>query len=405
MSKKKKTKISKLNILNKIGIEKELEYFLENLSILFATGMDIIFALESVRSGMRIPQMRKAIDDVASQVKEGVSLWRAFERINLLPGSVISLLRIGEESGRLAENLEVIVAQQQKDRSFRSRLRSAMMYPLLILSMTLFVGLGISWFILPKLSKVFTSLNLELPFLTKLLIDFGMFLQQYGIIAVPIFLLVLGVLIYFIFVFPLTKFIGQTILFNLPVIKTLLIQIELSRFGFIFSTLLGSGIPMSVAMNSLKDSTSFIRYKRFYGVLQRRIEEGDSFKIVFQEYKKLNKLFPYFIQQMIVAAEQSGQLVKTLKKVAEIYEEKMEVTTKNLSVLLEPLMLFIVFGGVIILAMAVITPIYGLLSGINKPSTPAPAPSVQKEPTPVPKDSSQLDSYFVQDLKLINFEV
>ncbi len=378
----KDKRIKKLNVFSKVGIGKEQEFFLENLSMIFATGVDIIASLDAIKEGLRTPQMIRLVEDVQMLIQDGVPIWQAFEMTNLLSASEISLIRIGEETGKLTENLKVVVRQQEKNRNFRGKLRSAMMYPLLILGVTLFLGIGISWFLLPRLSNVFTSVGEDLPITTEVLMAFGEFLQANGYYVIPLFLLFLGILLYFLFAHSKTKFIGQWILFHTPVISTLVQQVEVSRFGYILGNLLDSGIPVVNALESLRDSASYRVYKNFYNELAHGVEEGKSFYEVFKEYKGSKKLIPFHIQHMVSSAEKSGQLRPVLVKIAEVYEEKVELTTKNLTVLLEPIMLFIVWGGVVVLALAVVTPIYTLLGGINKgsnPPPPRPAAPVVKE--------------------------
>ncbi|MBD3362137.1 hypothetical protein GF362_00270, partial [Candidatus Dojkabacteria bacterium] len=129
-------------------------------------------------------------------------------------------------------------------------------------------------------------------------------------------------------------------------------------------------------------SATFPRFRKLYEAMRIGIENGKSFGTIFQEYKHSKKAIPSHIQHMIAAAEKSGLLEKTLKKISKVYEEKIDILTKNLTVLMEPLMLVIVWAGVVILALAVITPIYGLIGNLSSVGKNAPAP------TTAPKDSA-----------------
>jgi type II secretory pathway component PulF len=156
----------------------EKEYFVDNLAMLLSSGMDILSALEAIKEGVRSKLMKGIIDDLKADITDGLPLWKALQKTKLLSLHILSLFRIGEESGKLAENLKVINAQQQKERIFRSKIHSAMMYPILVLSLTLVVGIGIAWFILPRLSVVFSQLNMELPLITNGIPSFS-FLHTY----------------------------------------------------------------------------------------------------------------------------------------------------------------------------------------------------------------------------------
>ena len=285
------------------------------------------------------------------------------------------MIEIGEQSGRLSENLEVINIQQQKENAIRSKVKSATLYPVFVLVFTFIVAVFLSWFVLPKLSNVFSSLNVELPWITRAIISTGNFVSANGLNFIPIVIVLLLVLLYFIFIFRKTKFIGEAFLFTVPVVKDFIRQVQLTRFGFILGSLLESGLPVNDALDSLISSTSNKKYKEFYIYLRKSIDDGNSFQKSFKEYPKMRKLIPMPIQQIIVAGEQSGGLSATLTKVAENYESKMDNTTKNLAVMLEPILLILVGLGVAIIAIGVILPIYSLLNNVNNPNNSAPASS------------------------------
>lgn len=368
-----------------IGIGKERDYFVENLSMLVASGMTIVSAISAVEQEVHSRSMKKILAALKDDIEGGSPLWRAFQRSGVFRDHTISLVRAGEESGKLSENLKLIAVQEEKDRAFRSKIRSAMMYPVFVLSLTVIIGVGIAWFILPKLATVFDQLHIQLPLITKVLIGIGKFLGAYGFIAFPVFFVCAGFLIYFIFYFPKTKFIGQGLLFSLPGINRLVREIELARFGYMLGTLLEAGIPITSALDSLYKAADFPRYKNLYAHLGGSIEDGNSFQKSFANYNKANKLVPVPIQQLIVAGEQSGNLSGALLRISAHFEAKTEDTTKNLTVILEPVLLVIVWLGVVSVALAVILPIYGLIGGLNtEPSQGAQAPPQQVVEVPAP---------------------
>ncbi|MEK7588332.1 MAG: type II secretion system F family protein [Patescibacteria group bacterium] len=349
----------------RFGIGKEVDYFVENLASLLSAGIPVLNALDSMSMEIRSLKLKKIIKQIAKDVEDGVSLSSALENSRLFSANITILLRMGEQSGRLVENLKIIAIQEQKKRVLNSKIRSAAMYPVFVLSLTLFVGIGIAWFILPKLATVFSQLKVQLPTITKMLIGFGQFLNNYGGVAIPIFILLFISIIFFFFFFPKTKFLGEYFLFILPGAKTLLKQVEITRFSYVLGTLLSAGISPTEALNSIAHATSFRRYRDMYLFLASSINEGNSFKKSFLLYKNINKLIPPSVQQLIVAGEQSGSLSLTLGKISETYELKTDTTAKDLTVMLEPVLLVIVWLGVVAVAMAVILPIYSLVGQLN----------------------------------------
>ena len=214
-------------------------------------------------------------------------------------------------------------------------------------------------------STVFGQLDVELPFITKILIAVGTFLGNYGLIVLPAFIIFLGVIVFFIFFFSKTKFIGQSILFATPGIQRLIREIELARFGYLLGTLLDAGISITEALDSVEKSTTFPNYKKLYVHLKNSLADGNSFQKSFDLYKKSRKLIPLPIQQLILAGEKSGNLSNTLRTISINFDAKTEQTTKNIAVILEPILLVIVWLGVVAVALAVILPIYSLIGGLN----------------------------------------
>ena len=364
-----------MGLLSRMGLAEEKKYFVENLSMLLASGMSILAALKAIRVELKSVQMKRMVRGLEEDINSGANLSKALGSTNLFSPYVISLIEIGEQSGRLSENLEVINIQQQKENAIRSKVKSATLYPVFVLVFTFIVAVFLSWFVLPKLSNVFSSLNVELPWITRAIISTGNFVSANGLNFIPIVIVLLLVLLYFIFIFRKTKFIGEAFLFTVPVVKDFIRQVQLTRFGFILGSLLESGLPVNDALDSLISSTSNKKYKEFYIYLRKSIDDGNSFQKSFKEYPKMRKLIPMPIQQIIVAGEQSGGLSATLTKVAENYESKMDNTTKNLAVMLEPILLILVGLGVAIIAIGVILPIYSLLDNVNNPNNSAPASS------------------------------
>lgn len=358
-------KISDQKKLSTFGLTKERDQFIENLSMLVLSGMSIIGAISSIIKQTKSPGMKLILERMLLEIESGSPVWKAFDKTEFFKGYTISLIRLGEESGNFAENLKVVALEEEKDRDFKSKVRSALMYPIFVLGLTGIVGIGISWFILPKLAKIFYDLKLALPLITKVLLSFGIFLSKYGYIAVPVGLVVIGTIGYVVFVYKKTKFLGEAIIFSIPGIKTLLQEVEVARFGYLLGTLLEAGLPVTKAIDSLASASEVIRYKKFYLALRESVDMGNSFEKSFAAYKNINALIPPPVQQLIISGEQSGNLNKTLIKVGQVLEAKSDTTTKNLTIIMEPILLVIVWAGVVSVAFAVILPIYSLVGGMN----------------------------------------
>lgn len=345
---------------------KEKEYFIENLVMLSNAGMDILSILDNLLQEIKSPSFQKKVQHIRNDINEGLSVAESFERAKFFKPYVISLLRIGERSGKLFQNLNVVANEQRKERAFRSKVRSALMYPLFILGVAAVVGVGVAWFVLPNLAQVFSRMDIALPAITKAVIWLGFFLGSYGTIVIPLVIISLGIIAYMLFVHGSSKWLGQSILFSVPGIRDIIQNIELARIGYIVGTLLNAGIPLTDTLLSLEQTTDFAPYRRLYMHLKESIEKGLSFHAGFTSFKQSSRLIPSPIQQMISAGEQSGRLSEAFLHLGVVFEEKTDTATKDIAVLLEPLLLVVVWIGVVGIALAVIMPIYNLIGGFNK---------------------------------------
>ncbi len=351
--------------ISHFGLGKEKQYFLENIAVLIDSGMGVYSVLEALKEDMHSPTMKSIIQQMQNGVAQGSSLWRAMKDSGIFSEYVIALVKLGEESGQLSQNLSVLSKQQEKNRSLTSKLRSSLMYPAIVLSLALFLGVFIMVFILPQLTKVFASLRVELPLVTRGMIAIGNFFGEYGLIAGPSIVLTFIVLVYFLFINRSTNAVGQKIVFSLPVVRKVMMYVEMARFSYILGILLQNNISVLQALRSLHQSSRIQMYKKLYAFLYTSISNGDSFIKSFRNYRHVNSLIPSTTQQLIAVGEESGRLADTLLKISVLYEEKSETAAKNLTILLEPLILIVIWLGVLFLALAIIMPIYGLLNGIR----------------------------------------
>lgn len=340
------------------------ENFTETLSMLISTGVTVGLSLEIISKEVPSKKVRRAILAIRDKVDEGGTLWKAIGESGILSASSVALIKAGEESGRLAENLKVVSDQTHRINTINAKVRSALIYPSFLIVLLILVGSGISLFLLPRLAEIFNGLDVELNLLTKFMIGFGIFWSHWGLIItilffVGVFLVGVGVA----YLRPV-RTVAENILFLIPGIKTLMYQTEIARLGFIMGSLLEAGLPIIDVIDSLADSFSTTRYRNIALIIKTNVEEGQSIAKTFEKIKD-RKALPGPIRQLIVSSEKSGNLSTTLLKISDIYEEKAEITAQNLETVLEPIILIIIALGVLFVALSVILPIYSLLGGIK----------------------------------------
>ncbi len=360
-----KTLNRKKNLFN-FGYAKEEDYFFENLSILMSSGMPISEAILSLKREVRTPRMIKNISVLEQEVNNGASLYIALEKSQLLPKHFGDLIRVGENSGLLVDNFNIIVGQRQKERIFRSQIKVAMAYPVGVFAVAIMIGIGITWFLLPRLSSVFSQLQIKLPWITQVMINFGQFIGHSGYYVLPIAVLVIFLFFYFLFYHKKTKSAGEWIILHLPKVKKIIQDAEISRFSYLMGSLLGAGLPIDVTIGFLADSANIGAYKKFYNFLRRKVSDGESFARVFASYPGIDTLIPPPIQQTIVSSENSGRLSESSLHISKIFETRMEINYKYLATMMEPILLVIVWLGVLAIALAIVLPIYSLIGGMGQ---------------------------------------
>lgn len=356
----------KQSMLHKVHLAfKDREYFVESLAMLLQSAVPIGEAISSLQATARNKPMRRALERMQADVDAGYSLADALERTGFMSRQTLALVRLGEASGHLVENLQLASEQEEKRHAFQAKVRSALIYPAFVLGLTVIVALGVAWFLLPKLATTFSQVEIKLPAISTFMINGGVFLKEHGVIALPIFFLSLGVILYVLFAAPPTRHIGQKMLFALPGIGRLMKEVEVAQFGYLLGTLLNAGLSITQALNLLADATTAPQYQRLYRSLAQSLGDGYSFKDSLTRYKSSGKMLPPAVQQMVIAGERSGSLPKVLLTVGRTYEQKSNITTANLEAIIEPILLVIVWIGVMLVAVAVIVPIYSLLGGLQ----------------------------------------
>lgn len=361
----KKSKVKRLKASLWLTSKEERWAVLENISLLLDSGMDLLQALKAAQAEVKSKQLKKVLDEVRVEIENGVSLAESLADRRLVSEHELSLIGVGEQSSRLVANIGVLILERQKSQLFRARLSSAMLYPIFIIVVGFLVAAGLAWFVLPKLATVFVNLNVPLPKITQILIAVGEFLGKYRATVVPLSVVAAMALVYVLFFFGPTRRIGEWILFRLPGTGRVLSEVEIARFGFMMSTLVEAGLPVVDSVAAVANMSSLTGFKKIYKKLYQELETGQSFSDSFTKYGRLMRLIPQSVQQMIVAAEQSGNLQKTFSKIGERFESKTEISTKNISVILEPVLLIIVWLGVVFIAVAIMLPIYSLVGNFN----------------------------------------
>lgn len=273
----------------------------------------------------------------------------------------VSAVVVGESSGTLEQNLKRLAEQMDKDLQLRRRIQSASLYPVIILSVATILGLGIATFVLPEIVSVFGTLNTELPVTTKILLWIAEVFDQYGVwISIGIIVAIFGMIVLLRqkFMRPLT----HRALLSLPGIKTFTHDINRARFCRTLGTLLESGTPITEAFKITEVVLGNVVYKKSINGMRKEVAKGAALAEVLQKHPGL---YPKMIVRMTAVGQESGNLGTTFSYLATFYEERVDALSKNLSSIIEPVLLIVIGLIVGLIAVSVITPIYSITSSIT----------------------------------------
>ncbi|MDA2936196.1 type II secretion system F family protein [Patescibacteria group bacterium AH-259-L05] len=336
--------------------------FARHLSVMLKAGLTIIEALEIAKDSTT-GKFKKILSQVMHSVRSGRSFTESLkDHGRVFSGLFVNAVYAGEQSGTLEKNLGNIAKQLEKERELVSKIKGAMLYPIVVLIAAFILGMVISFLILPKIIPLFEGLGTELPATTKALIWFSHFVQAHGLILF-IAIIILVIALTWVIRQKWSRPVTHLLLLNTPVIGKLVKNTNLARFSRILATLIRSGINIDEAIHITKDTVGNYYYQRALDDVSKRVGKGTELSENFDEF---DHLFPTLVVKMIKVGEKSGKLEEVLFYVAEFYETEVDTSVKSLSTAIEPILLIGIGLIVGFLALSIITPIYKITGGIAR---------------------------------------
>lgn len=355
--------LSNITIFSNISFLDKL-IFTKHLAVMLKSGISLAESLTSLKNQIKSPAFSKVLSEVQKDINNGQSLEKALSKHpQAFDAFYVSLISIGEKSGNLEKNLEYLSSQLQKSYEFRKKIQGAMLYPLIILGATVIIGFSLSIFVLPKLTDLFTSLNVELPLTTKILLFISITMKDYGIFIMSA-LIGAGVGIFFLLQTSSVKPRWHRLLLSLPAIGSLLQNIILASLCRDLGVMLKSGLTITSALEAEFKALDNLVYKEYISDLLKAVGKGKKISEELNDEKYY--LIPEIAAKMIGVGENTGKLEDTLLYLGDFFEEEVDDTTKNLANILEPLLLLGIGLVVAFVALAIISPIYQLTGGIKK---------------------------------------
>lgn len=342
----------------------------DSLAAMVRAGIDITAALDSLKRENRSQYETNLINQMTTDLHDGTPIWKTLDKFELVPPQLLALIRTGEESGTLPQNIRAVQRQMVKNKQFTARLRSASLYPAFVFVLLLVVTTVVMVFVLPRLSDVYSSFGNDLPWYTQALISLGEFMEQYGLIVVPWIIIVIILAVYFAFFNKKYKWIGERIMFNAPLIGKLVIELQVARMGQMMSNLTSGGITIDKALDLLQETTENHIYRKFYRDIKEELIQGHTLGYAFQKIPRSAKILPLIAQQMIISGEATGELTEAFQHVGDEFEQRTETSAKDFGTVFEPILIVGVWIGVAIVAFAVIIPLYSVVGNFDAITNP-----------------------------------
>lgn len=349
-------------LFSSISVQDKIN-FARHLAMIVKAGMPVQEGLRIILSQTESKVLQKIITQLIEDLNNGHFLADSLEQYeNLFGPFFVNIVRVGESSGTLGKNLLYLAEEIRKAKMLKSKVRSAMVYPIVILLATLAMVGFLTFFVFPKLIPLFRGFNVKLPATTTALITAADFLQNYGLYS----LIIIAGLIFLFRVLvnkvPPFKYFLHRIILVTPVIAPLSISINIVNFCRVLALLLKSGVTIVDSLAITSKTFENLVYRKAVLQAEADIRRGEQLAVYLTKRKKI---FPLLVSGMIRIGENTGNLEENLDYLAEYYDDEMTNKLSGLTSLLEPLLLLTMGLVVGFVALSIITPIYSISQGIK----------------------------------------
>lgn len=335
--------------------------FSRHLGVMISAGVPITRALHTLANQTKNTLFKSAISKIEEDIRSGERIADALSKHPQSFDSLyVSMIRSGDATGKIIEVLNLLADHLKKAHDLRSRVKGALMYPAVIVIAMGGIGALMMVMVVPKIAAIFKDLDAELPFLTQVVIGTSEFISGYWYI-------ILGFLPVFIFLFKkfsasnFGKQFFSALFLKAPLTSGLTRKINSARFARTLSSLVAGGVPILEALRITQDTLGNFFYRESLSKMHESVKSG---RPLFEAIAPFENIYPGLVVQMVRVGEETGALGDVLKRIAEFYEEEVDNATRNLSSIIEPILMLIIGGVVGIFAISMIQPMYSMMGNI-----------------------------------------
>jgi len=365
ISKMKKSWLGKLSLgsmfAGRINLKDKI-LFVNNLGAMVGAGLPLSRALAAISRQTKKKVLKSMLEAIGVRIGQGESLSRALSQYpETWPEIFTAMIGVAEESGKLPETLKTLGDQLSKTYDLKRKVKGAMIYPAVIITAIIIVGVLMLIFLIPILAATFAEIKVELPLSTRVVIGISNLLADHYLIFIVLVLgLGLGV-----WRFAKTK-IGSRLLdqiiMKLPVIGELNKKYNSATIMRTVSSLIGAGVSLVESLTITQKVAGNVFYQEALVLATEKVQKGVTLSSIFNEHEYL---FPIFVGEMTMVGEETGKLPEMLLRGAVFYEEDIDQATKNLSTIIEPVLMILIGIAVGFFAVSMLGPMYSLSSAIK----------------------------------------
>lgn len=340
----------------------ELVMITRNLGSMLDAGLPLSRALSVVERQSKNPRLKGTMAELRQSISRGEPFYTGLKQFpNVFSPLYVAMVRAGEESGSLAPSLKSIGTQLERSANLRKKIKGAMIYPAIVISVMLIIGTLMMIYVIPTITATFLKLEIDLPITTRIIIWTSNFLQNHGLITLIGLIASVAAIISYSRTMP-GKRTFHFLLIHFPIIGNLAKETNAAYTSRTLSSLLSSGVDVVGAINITEDVLQNVYYKDVLKKAAEKVEKGDPLSGTFIEEEKL---YPILVGEMISVGEETGQISGMLSQVADFYENEVEQKTKDLSTIIEPILMVTIGAAVGFFALAMIAPIYSITDSIK----------------------------------------
>lgn len=340
----------------------EIVMVTRNLGSMITAGLTVSRALSVIERQSTNPRLKQVVKRLIERINKGDQFYEGLREFpKEFSNLYVAMTKAGEESGNLAESLSTLSLQLERANNLKKKIKGAMIYPSIVVIVMVIIAILMMIFVMPQIIAVFENAKMELPPTTKFLIWLTNFMNDYTLLVLSGLVIFVGSVVGF---FRTT--IGHTIIswsvVRMPIIGTMAKETNAARTARTLSSLLRSGVDVIQSLEITEEVVQNVFYKRIVRLARDRVEKGAPLSETFVE---ASNLYPILVGEMILVGEETGQIAGMLSELAQFYETEIERKTKDLSTIIEPLLMVVIGAGVGFFALALIAPIYSIGNGIN----------------------------------------